>query len=246
MAVAPGTVTIAASLDNTSKQSAILTVSAAVIVSSLSLSASTVIGGSAVNATVTLSVPAPAGGAVIFLSGGDPLTVPTNVTIPTGSSSTTFTIATREVTSTVSAPVVASYGGSAASATLSVTPLPTPTEAVANFGVTGPLETETCVLTNSGLTINCTFNGSTSTAPGTIIAWDWSYGVAKAFTQTTSGPILTMPTVDCSIVPPAPFPPGTTWLTMAVTLVVHDNMGHVSAPTIHTGTRLFPQGTCGF
>jgi hypothetical protein len=140
---------------------------------------------------------------------------------------------------------MASYNGTSASATLSVTP-PPPAVATASFGVTGPILTETCVLTNSGNTINCTFNGSASTAPGTIVAWEWTYGVAKAFTQTTIGPVLTMPTVDCSIVPPPPLPAGDFWFTMAVKLVVRDDLGNVSAPAIHTGTRLFPQGVCGF
>ena len=129
------------------------------------------------------------------------------------------------------------------SATLSVT---APTQATANFGVTGPTVTDTCTLTNNGNTLNCTFNGSTSTAPGPIVAWDWTFGVAKTFAQTTSGPVLSMPAVDCSIVPAPPFPSGVTWFTMTVTLKVHDNQGNVSAVAVNDGVRLFPQGTCGF
>jgi hypothetical protein len=101
-------------------------------------------------------------------------------------------------------------------------------------------------MTNNGNTINCAFNGSTSTTPGTIIAWDWSYGVAATFAQTTSGPELTMPSVNCSLLPPAPLPPGNPWFTMIVTLRVHDNLGNVSAEVVDRGARLFPQGVCGF
>jgi hypothetical protein len=126
-----------------------------------------------------------------------------------------------------------------------VLPVP-PAGAVANFGVTGPHETETCELSNTGNTLSCIFNGSGSTAPGTIVAWEWTYGVAKTFTQTTTGPILTNPVVDCSIIPAPPFPAGTTWYAMTVKLVVRDDRGNVSEPSIHTGTRLFPQGTCGY
>ena len=112
--------------------------------------------------------------------------------------------------------------------------------------MTGPDETDTCTLIDNGNTIDCTFNGTTSTAPGTITAWDWSYGVAKAFTQTTSTPVLTRPTVDCSIIPPPPFPAGTTWFTMTVKLKIHDSLGNVSQEAVNDGVRLFPKGTCGY
>src|SRR5207237_10467946 len=128
-------------------------------------------------------------GAVVSLSGGDPLTVPRNVTIPAGFSTGTFTITTRTVAGATSATVTASYNGTSAAAVLAVAPGPPPAEAIASFGVTGPMETETCTLTNSGNTFNCTFNGSASTAPGTIVAWEWSWGVTTTFTQTTPGPV---------------------------------------------------------
>ena len=136
-----------------------------------------------------------------------------------------------------------SYGGASASAALSVTP---PTVATARFGVSGPTETETCTLTNDGNTLNCTFNGSTSTAPGTITAWEWSYGVAAVFTQTTSGPVLTMPAVNCSLLPRPPFPDGPPWFTMFVTLKIHDSLGHVSAEAVNRDVRLIPKDVCGF
>ena len=117
----------------------------------------------------------------------------------------------------------------------------------ANFGVTGPNLTDTCALTNSGNTIDCTFNGSTSSAPGTIVAWDWSYTVATTFSHTTSGAVLTQPAVNCSLLPAPPLADGSTWFPLTVTLRVHDNLGNVSAvATNRGGVRLFPNGTCGF
>jgi hypothetical protein len=140
--------------------------------------------------------------------------------------------------------VTATYGGASASASLSVT---RPTVATASFGVTGPTETDTCTLTNNGDTLNCTFNGSTSTAPGNIVAYDWSYRVATTLTQTTSGPVLTSPAVTCSWLPAAPLPAGSNqWLPLTVTLKVHDDLGNVSAEATNTGARLFPQGACGY
>jgi hypothetical protein len=201
-----------------------------------------VVGGNTVIGTATLTAPAPTGGAVVSLSGGDPVTVPESVTVPAGSLSATFSILTRTVGGTIAATISGSYGGASASAVLSVTRT---TVATASFGVSGPVETETCTLVNHGNTINCTFNGSTSTAPGTIIAWDWSYGIATTFAQTTTGPVLTMPTVNCSLLP-ASLPPDSTWFTMIVTLTIHDNLGNVSAQAVDRGVRLFPQGVCGF
>ena len=139
--------------------------------------------------------------------------------------------------------MTAAYGGISESATLAVTP---PTTATANFGVTGPSETETCTLTNGGATLDCTFNGSTSTAPGTIVEWDWSYGVSSFLSQTTTGPVLSMPAFNCNLMPPPPLPSGAQWLTMTVKLTVRDDRGNVSPEAADSGIRLFPQGACGY
>jgi len=245
-AVATGTATITASLNGSSRQSAMFTVTASpvavVSILAMRLSALSVVGGNSVTGTVILSAGAPAGGAVVSLAGVDPLTVPPSVTVVAGLLSATFPISTRAVDSTLSGRVTGSYGGTSAFATLSVTHSAV---ATAIFGVSGPTESDTCTLTNSGNTLNCTFNGSTSTAPGTIIAWDWTYGVAATLAQTTAGPTLTMPAFSCSLLPPPPFPPGNQNFTMIVTLRIHDSLGNVASAT-NSGVRLLPQGTCGF
>jgi hypothetical protein len=214
-----------------------------VALASISVGASSVIGGHTVNGVVTLTAAAPAGGAVVSLSGADPITVPASVTVQTGSTTATFTISTRAVGGTISSTVTGSYGGTSASATLSVT---RPTVATASFGVSGPSQTDTCTMADNGNTINCTFDGSTSTAPGTIVAWDWSYSVATTFAQTTPGPQLTRPAVNCGLMPSPPLPAGVSWFTMSVTLKIHDNLGNVSAEVTNGDIRLLPQGVCGF
>jgi hypothetical protein len=244
-AVAAGTATITASLNGSSSQSPTLTVTAItpIALASISLSQTSVVGGNQVTGTVTLTGAAPTAGALVTLSGGDPVSVPVSVTVPGGSASATFPILTRAVGGTIASPIGASYGGVTISVMLSVTAT---SVATATFGVTGPTETDTCTLTNSGNTLDCTFNGSASTAPGTIVAWDWSYSVATTFAQTTSGPVLTMPAVSCSLLPPPPLPAGMSWFTIIVMLKVHDNLGNVSAPALNSGVRLLPQGVCGF
>jgi hypothetical protein len=242
-AVASGTATITATLNGSSGQSPAFTVTRGATLSSIALSASTVVGGGIVNATATLSGPAPAGGAMVSLSSADPVTVPPSVTVPAGATTATFTVVTRIVGGTIAATITGSYGGASASATLSVT---RPTTATASFGVSGPHETETCVLTNNGNAIDCTFNGSTSTAPSTIVAWDWTYGMTTMLARTTTGPLLTMPAFSCSMLPPPPLPANGSSLTMTVTLKIHDDAGNVSAVATDNGVRLLPQGSCGY
>jgi hypothetical protein len=55
-----------------------------------------------------------------------------------------------------------------------------------------------------------------------------------------------MPTVNCGLVPPPPFPDGPPWFTMVVTLRVHDSMGNVSEEAVNRGVRLIPKNVCGF
>jgi hypothetical protein len=238
----PGTAMITATLGGASRQSPMLTVTNSVAIASIALSASTVVGGDFVTGTVALTTAAPAGGAAVSLSSTDGATVPADVTVPGGSASATFPISTRAVGGTIVSKISGSYGGATASAQLSVT---RPTVATARFGVTGPTVTETCTLANNGNTLNCTFDGSTSGAPGTIVAWDWSYAIAAKFTQTTTGPVLASPRVDCSLLPPT-LPAGTSWFTMIVTLTIRDELGNVSAEAVNKDVRLLPQGSCGF
>ena len=241
--VGAGTASVAASLNGSTSQSSSVTV-ARVALSTMTLSVATVVGGNTVTGTVNLTASAPLGGAAVAVTASDPITAPGTVTVPAGATSATFSVATRLVGGTIVGTVTASYGGASASAGLSVTK---PTVATASFGVTGPTESDTCTIGNGGNTLNCTFNGSTSTAPGNIVAWDWSYRVATTIALTTTGPVLTNPSVDCGWLPAPPLPAGgPTWLPLVVTLKVRDDLGNVSAEMTNSGARVFPQGVCGY
>lgn len=90
---------------------------------SLTLAPATVVGGKRVRGTVTLSAPAPAGGAVVALSGDSTsITVPASVTVPAGTTSATFAITTKRVRATTLATVTATYAGSSLSTGLTLTP----------------------------------------------------------------------------------------------------------------------------
>jgi hypothetical protein len=91
-------------------------------VSSLTLNPSSVVGGvQSSTGTVTLTGPAPAGGAQVMLSSSNAsASVPSSVTVPAGSSSVTFTVNTSPVLVSASATISASYNSTTQSATLAV------------------------------------------------------------------------------------------------------------------------------
>lgn len=91
---------------------------ASVSLASLNLSPSSVTGGSSITGTVTLTGPAPSGGVVVTLGSSNPnvAAVPTNVTVPAGSSSTTFAVNTNFVF----CPIQAMISGSANSVRMTV------------------------------------------------------------------------------------------------------------------------------
>ncbi len=91
-------------------------------VSSLTLDPTSVTGGlQSSRGTVTLSGPAPAGGAIVTLSSSNGAArVPPSMTVPAGATSATFTVDTSFVLVTTSANISASYNGTTRTARLSV------------------------------------------------------------------------------------------------------------------------------
>jgi trimeric autotransporter adhesin len=121
----PATATITASSANAT--SASLTVNPAAsadCVGSISLSKSEVIGGNSVGGNVALTSPAPAGGQPVSLSSSSAsASVPSQVTVPAGQSSTGFTVSTTPVLSTAT-PVISANTGACAGANTALTILP--------------------------------------------------------------------------------------------------------------------------
>ncbi|MGE5820928.1 MAG: hypothetical protein ACM37Z_23100, partial [Deltaproteobacteria bacterium] len=90
---------------------------------SLTLSPATVTGGLSSAGTVSLSGPAPGGGVVVVLASSNPskATVPANVTVPAGSTSAVFNVATAGVKRKTGVTITASYGGVRKKAALTIT-----------------------------------------------------------------------------------------------------------------------------
>jgi hypothetical protein len=94
-----------------------------VTLASLTLNPSSVVGGlESSTGTVTLTGPAPAGGAQVSLSSSNgAASVPPSVLVPAGATSATFRVSTSVVLVSTSAVISASYNGSTQSKTLAVT-----------------------------------------------------------------------------------------------------------------------------
>lgn len=121
-------VTITATLGNSTVQ-ANMTITPGIAVSSISLKPSTVTGGSSSTGTVTIASPAPSGGNEVLLSTSQnppcnlPVSFPTNpVTVPAGSTSTSFTVHTTSTTTSCTAPIYGQSGGATVSANFTVNP----------------------------------------------------------------------------------------------------------------------------
>ncbi len=126
------TVTISASAGGQTQSTTIVLnpTGTEVTASTLTLDPSTVVGGNSTTGTVTLSGPAPTGGAVVSLRAGlTSVGVPASVTVPAGSTNATFPVTTSEVGSQVVMTISAEYNCGFASAGLTINPDPATTVA---------------------------------------------------------------------------------------------------------------------
>ena len=123
--------------------------------SSLTLNPTSVTGGAqSSTGTVTLSGPAPAGGAQVALSSSNgAASVPASVTVAAGSTSATFTVSTSTVSTSTTVTISASFGGVSRSASLTVMPPPLPTVSsltLSPSSVVGGVGSSTGTVTLSG------------------------------------------------------------------------------------------------
>jgi hypothetical protein len=140
----------------------------AATLSAVSMNSAGVVGGSSAIGTVMLTAAAPNGGALISLSSSNSAvaTVPANVTIPAGTASATFTIATSSVSASTSVTISATLEVVTKAAVFTVTPPSQPaTLTVRASGRSGER-----VLSNpGGINVNVGSMGSSSFNTGTSI-----------------------------------------------------------------------------
>lgn len=90
----------------------------------LSLTPSSVVGGTSSQGTITLAAPAPTGGWAVQVTVGVPgvVGVPATVIVPAGASSVDFTLTTKHVSNSVTSGVYITDGATGNSASLTITP----------------------------------------------------------------------------------------------------------------------------
>ena len=120
------TATITTSTIQASKTAALTIQPPAVF--SVSVSPTRVIGSQPAIGSVILNGPAPTGGWVVKLSSSSPVATVSDVTVPAGSSTTTFAVSTNNPSKTTPVTLTATAGGASKSAILVVVPI-----AVASF-----------------------------------------------------------------------------------------------------------------
>ena len=146
--------------------------------SSLSLNPSTVQGGNSSTGTVTLSGPAPTGGAVVTLSNSNTTaaTVPASVTVAAGATGATFAVTTSPVSGSTAVTITATYKGVNRTSVLTVTPPPPTVNALAvspSSVVGGTSSTGTVTLTGpapvgGALVSLSSDNTSAATVPSSV------------------------------------------------------------------------------
>jgi hypothetical protein len=187
-AVAASTpVTITASY-NGDTRTAPLTVTPAgasgVTLQSVTVSPSSVTGGTNTSAFVSLSAGAPAGGATVTLSSSNPgvVSIPANVVVAEGTTARGFTVTTTSVATTTSVTITATYNGTSVTATATVTPAapppppPPPSQAVTLTVTATGRGGETIVSTPAGVSVNSGRTGTASFPGGTSVTLSVSSG----------------------------------------------------------------------
>jgi hypothetical protein len=134
---------------------------------SLSMSPTTVIGGTSSTGTVTLAGPAPNGGATVSLSSGNPaVSVPASAIVPAGMTTGTFTATTTSVAANVAVTLTATRNGVNRTANLTVQRAVLATVVLSPNSVTGgATSTGTATLTGPAPTGGATVTLRTNSAP---------------------------------------------------------------------------------
>jgi hypothetical protein len=149
--------------------------------STVAVAPTSVVGGATSTGTVTLTEPAPSGGAVIALSSSNAAaTVPASTTIAAGATTATFPVTTSSVATTTTVTLTATFSGVSQAATLAVNPAST-------GGLPAPSPASPAV--------------DARFSPGQMVVFDWSDvpGAASYTIQVDDQSAFSSPTVDQTV-----------------------------------------------
>jgi len=161
--------------------------------SSVAVNPTSVTGGTSSTGTVTLTAPAPTAGFTVTLASNNAAATPstTSLTIPSGSSSGTFTVNTTAVTTSTAAQITASNGTTNVQATLTITPVANLTAVSVNptSVVGGNSSTGTVTLNNpapaGGAVVSLSSDSTSAVVPATATVT--AGNTTATFTITTAG-----------------------------------------------------------
>src|ERR1035437_6319429 len=162
-----------------------------VSLASVTLSPTSVVGGHPSTGTVTLTGPAPTGGAAVTLTSSNTAvaTVPASVTVLAGGPSANFNVTTTTVTSTPAGTITGVYGASQ-NATLTVTPTPvlytvtlSPATVVGGNSSTGTVTLNGAAPTGGAIVTLSSSNTAVATVPANVTVAAGT--TTKTFTVTT-------------------------------------------------------------
>jgi hypothetical protein len=199
------TATISASYHNTAR-SAVLGVSRVPSILSISVSPALLEGGGTSTCTVSLSDPAPSGGAVVSLTSSSAVApVPASVTVPAGQFSASFSIATTATSTAVAATLSGTFPSTITqSTTLTVVPSPTPASITLNPSSvqSGAASTATVVLSApapaGGSVLLLSSSSALATVPASFTVPAGS--LSGTFTvQTSSSTVGAVATISASL-----------------------------------------------
>ncbi|HEY0565182.1 MAG TPA: hypothetical protein VGC88_06335 [Terriglobales bacterium] len=166
----------------------------------LALSPATVVGGSAVTGTVSLSSPAPNSGVSIALSSSSSVAkAPASVTIAAGATKASFSISTTPVATSTAASINATFGTSQSSVTLQVAPPSVSGLSVSPTSIGGSTSSTGTVTLNgpapsTGTTVLLTSSSTAVTVPASVVVSAGNTTAkftvsSKTVTATTTGKV---------------------------------------------------------
>jgi trimeric autotransporter adhesin len=162
----PATVTVQAGFGGPALSTTVTVVPAppSAALSSINVSPATVTSGGTVTTTLTLSGPAPDGGASVSVYSQTPAVFPSpsSFLIPAGQSSGSFSVQAGAVTTTTVVNLGAGYGGASKYATVTVTP-GTPTVTLSSIGIS-----PSTVSAGGTATVTLTLSGPAPTGGATV------------------------------------------------------------------------------
>ena len=216
--------------------------------SSLSLSPQTIQGQGQPQATVTLASAAPASGALVTLTSDNPtvVKVPASVTVAAGSRSAVFMVDTATVAASTTVRITATYGGTAMSAMLTVTPPALVPSFVVRSRTRGA---GVCVADEGSQELDCVFDGSAS--QGFVNGYLWSYTMGSTTQrQTSNAPnsVVSPQGTGCTLYQQGTGgdgPNGDRYLKMEATMQIRDASGALS-DVVRQQVKVYPNHQCGF